>query len=80
MYLPLDNWQAAKRMLEGKKVIIHGDGTTLWTLTHNTDFAQGFVGLMGNVHAIGDTFHITSDERLSWNQIYEIVADARALN
>ena len=76
MYLPLDNWQVARRMLEGKKVIIHGDGTTLWTLTHNTDFAKGFVGLMGNVHAIGDTFHITSDERLTWNQIYEIVADA----
>lgn len=76
MYLPLDNWQVAKRMLEGKKVIIHGDGTTLWTLTHNTDFAKGFVGLMGNVHAIGDAFHITSDERLTWNQIYEIVADA----
>ncbi len=75
-YLPLDNWQAAKRMIDGKRVIIHGDGTSLWTLTHNTDFAKGFVGLMGNVHAIGDSFHITSDERLTWNQIYKIIADA----
>ncbi|HEX2946945.1 MAG TPA: SDR family oxidoreductase [Clostridia bacterium] len=75
-YLPLESWQAAKRMLEGKRVIIHGDGTTLWTLTHNSDFAKGFVGLMGNVHAIGDAIHITSDERLTWNQIYEIIADA----
>lgn len=75
-YLPLDNWQVAKRMLSGKPVIIHGDGTSLWTLTHNSDFAKGFVGLMGNVHAIGDSFHITSDERLTWNQIYGIIADA----
>lgn len=75
-YLPLDGWQVAKRMLEGKRVIIHGDGTTLWTLTHNSDFAKGFVGLMGNVHVIGDAFHITSDERLTWNQIYMIIADA----
>lgn len=75
-YLPLHGWQVAKRMLEGKRVIIHGDGTSLWTLTHNSDFAKGFVGLMGNVHAIGDSFHITSDERLTWNQIYGIIADA----
>lgn len=75
-YLPLDGWQVAKRMLEGKRVIIHGDGTSLWTLTHNSDFAKGFVGLMGNVHAIGDAFHITSDERLTWNQIYAVIADA----
>lgn len=74
--LPLERWQVAKRMIEGKRVIIHGDGTTLWTLTHNSDFAKGFIGLMGNVHAIGDSFHITSDERLTWNQIYEIIADA----
>jgi len=75
-YLPLDGWQVAQRMLEGKRVIIHGDGTTLWTLTHSSDFARGFIGLMGNVHAIGDAFHITSDERLTWNQIYAIIADA----
>lgn len=70
------SWQVLKRMLDGKPVIIPGDGTTLWTLTHNTDFAKAFVGLMGNKHAIGETFHITSDESLTWNQILEIVASA----
>ena len=55
---------------------MHGDGTSLWTLTHHTDFARGFNGLLGNPHAIGETFHITSDEWLSWNQIHEIVARA----
>ena len=63
-------------MLEGKPVIIHGDGTSQWTLTHNTDFAKGFVGLMGNPKAIGEVFQITSDDTLTWNQIYETVADA----
>lgn len=70
------SWQVLKRMLEGKPVIIHGDGTSLWTATHNTDFAKGFIGLMGNPHAIGTAFHITSDESLTWNQIYQVVADA----
>ena len=70
------SWQVLKRMLEGKPVIIHGDGTSQWTVTHNSDFAKGFVGLMGNPHAIGDVFHITSDETLTWNQIYQTVADA----
>ncbi len=74
--LPLGGWQVARRMLAGKRVIIHGDGTSLWTLTHSSDFAKGFVGLMGNVHAIGEAIHITSDERLTWNQIFGIVADA----
>ena len=69
-------WQVIKRMQEGKPVIIQGDGTSLWTLTFNKDFAVGFVGLMGNPHAIGEAFQITSDETLSWNQIYEIIADA----
>jgi nucleoside-diphosphate-sugar epimerase len=64
------------RMRAGKKVVVHGDGTSLWTLTHHRDFAAGFVGLLGNPHAVGDAFHITSDEWLSWNQIYEIVAHA----
>jgi nucleoside-diphosphate-sugar epimerase len=64
------------RMRAGKKVVVHGDGTSLWTLTHHTDFAVGFVGLLGNPHAVGETFHITSDEWLTWNQIYEIVARA----
>ncbi len=70
------SWQVVKRMLEGKPVIIHGDGTSLWTMTHNSDFAKGFIGLMGNVHAIGESFQITSDETLSWNQIYKCIADA----
>lgn len=70
------SWQVLKRMLEGKPVIIPGDGTTLWTVTHNSDFAKAFVGLMGNKHAIGEVFHITGDENLTWNQIHEIVAAA----
>lgn len=70
------SWQVIKRMLEGKPVIIHGDGTSLWTMTRNTDFAKGFIGLMGNPHAIGEAFQITCDETLTWNQIYQCVADA----
>ncbi|MDQ0113367.1 SDR family oxidoreductase [Paenibacillus harenae] len=69
-------WQVAKRMLANKPVIIHGDGTSLWTMTHNSDFAKGFIGLMGNIHAIGESVHITSDETVTWNQIYETIADA----
>lgn len=69
------SYQVIKRMLQGKPVIVHGDGTSLWTVTHNSDFAKGFIGLMGNVHAIGEVFQITSDETLTWNQIYKIVAD-----
>ena len=69
-------WQVIKRMQEGKPVIIHGDGSSLWTLTFNTDFAVGFTGLMGNPHAIGEAFQITSDESLSWNQIYQTISDA----
>ena len=70
------SWQVLKRMLEGKPVIIQGDGTSLWTVTHNTDFAEGFIGLIGNPHAVGEAFQITSDETLTWNQIYKIIADA----
>jgi nucleoside-diphosphate-sugar epimerase len=70
------SWQTLKRMLEGKPVIIHGDGTSLWTVTHNSDFARAFVRLMGNIHAIGEAVHITSDESVTWNQIYQIIADA----
>lgn len=69
------SWQVVKRMLAGKPVIIHGDGTSLWTMTHNSDFAKGFFGLMGNPHAIGESFQITSDESLTWNQIYQCIAD-----
>ena len=74
-YVPIDGgWTAIDRMLRGEPVIVHGDGTSLWTLTHASDFAKGFVGLMGNAHAIGEAFHITSDEWLTWNQIHEILA------
>ena len=69
-------WQVIKRMQEGKPVIIQGDGTSLWTLTWNGDFAIGYTGLMGNRHAIGEAFQITSDETLTWNQIYATIADA----
>lgn len=68
------SFQVIKRMLEGKPVIIHGDGTALWTMTHNSDFAQGYIGLMANPHAIGEAFQITNDETLTWNQIYETIA------
>ena len=64
------------RMLEGKPLVVHGDGTSLWTLTHHEDFAVGMVGLFADPRAIGDTFHITSDEWLSWNQIYNYIARA----
>ena len=64
------------RMRKGKKVVVHGDGTSLWVLTHHDDLAKGFVGLLGNHHAIGHAFHITSDEVLTWNQIYTILAHA----
>jgi nucleoside-diphosphate-sugar epimerase len=64
------------RMRKGKPVIVHGDGSSLWVLTHHRDFAKGFVPLLGNNHAIGESVHITSDELLSWNQIYLICAEA----
>ena len=64
------------RMLKGKPVVVHGDGTSLWTLTHHRDFAVGFNGLLGKPQAIMQTYHITSDECLSWNQIYSFVAEA----
>lgn len=64
------------RIKKGKEVIIHGDGSSIWTITHSDDFAKAFVGLLGHQQAIGHAFHITSDELLSWNQIYEAVAGA----
>ena len=77
IYVPVHgNWTTVDRMLRGLPVIVHGDGTSLWTLTHSADFARGFVGLMGNSHAIGEAYHITSDEWLTWNQIHEILAVA----
>ena len=69
------SWPVIRRMLAGKPVIIHGDGTSLWTMTHNSDFARGFVGLIGNPAAIGEAVQITSDESLTWNCIYETLAE-----
>jgi nucleoside-diphosphate-sugar epimerase len=64
------------RMRRGAKIIVTGDGTSIWTLTHNTDFAKGLVGLYGKPGAIGEDFHITSDEALDWNQIFALVGEA----
>jgi len=64
------------RMRKGKKIVVHGDGTSLWVLTHHRDFAKAFVGLLGNNHALGEVFHITSDEVLTWDQIANLVARA----
>ncbi len=69
-------WQVIRRMLDGKPVIIQGDGTSLWHVTFNRDFAVGYTGLIGNRRAIGEAFQITGDETLSWNQIYQTIADA----
>jgi len=66
----------ADRILKGKPIIIHGDGTSLWTVTHSDDFAKGLVGLLGLTQAIGHPFHITSDEVLTWNMIYKILAES----
>jgi nucleoside-diphosphate-sugar epimerase len=74
-YLPIrGNFTSLTRMRQGKKVIVHGDGSSLWTLTHHADFAKGFIGLLGHSGSIGEAFHITSDEVLTWNQIYELTA------
>lgn len=73
---PKGSWQVLKRMLDGKPVIIQGDGSSLWTLTWNEDFARGFIGLLGNPKAIGEAFQIMSDEQLSWTQVYQCVANA----
>jgi nucleoside-diphosphate-sugar epimerase len=75
--IPLEaGWTAIERMRQGKPIVVHGDGTSLWTMTHNTDFAKAFVGLLGHPMAIGDTFQITSDEVLTWNAIARMLADA----
>ena len=66
----------ADRMKKGLPIIVHGDGSSLWVVTHAEDFGRGFLGLVGNTQAIGHSFHITSDEVLTWNQIYETMADA----
>lgn len=76
-HLPIHGgYTTLERMRQGKKVIVHGDGSSLWTLTHHTDFARGFLALLGNPQAIGEAFHITSDEHLTWNQIFALTAQA----
>ena len=67
------SWQVLDRIRSGKPVIVHGDGLSLWTFTHNTDFAKAFVGLMNNPHAIGEAVHITSDESVTWNAAYDTI-------
>jgi nucleoside-diphosphate-sugar epimerase len=73
--LPGD-WTAIDRLARGAEVIVPGDGTSLWTLTHADDFAQGLVGLLGNPRAVGEVFHITSDDVYTWDQIYTIIGAA----
>ena len=75
--VPFDGkWTVLGRMLAGKPVIVHGDGTSLWTLTHHDDFARAFVPLLGHPRTLGDAFHITSDDVLTWNQIAQTLAAA----
>ena len=73
------DYTVVDRMLRGKSTVVHDDGESLWTLTHNTDFAQAFAGILGNADAVGESFHITSDEALTWNKITETVAAAVGL-
>lgn len=71
-----DDYTIVDRMIKGRPIIVHGDGSSIWTITHSEDFGRGFVGLLGHQQAIGHSFHITSDELLTWNQIYEAVGAA----
>jgi nucleoside-diphosphate-sugar epimerase len=75
--IPFDGkWTALARMRAGKEVVVHGDGTSLWTLTHHADFARGFVPLLAHPRTVGDVFHITSDDVLTWDQIAHTLATA----
>jgi nucleoside-diphosphate-sugar epimerase len=78
--IAVNSWQkpytVIDRMRRGAKIIVPGDGTSIWTITHNSDFAKGLVGLLGHPSAVGEDFHITSDESLTWNQIHSIAAEA----
>lgn len=74
-----EDYTIIDRIKKGKPVIVHGDGNSLWTITHSDDFAIGFTGLLGHQQAIGHSFHITSDEVLTWNQIYDDVAAAAGM-
>ena len=70
------SYTVVDRMRRGRKVIVPGDGSSLWVITHNSDFAKGFIGLLGNKQAIGHAFHITSDEVMCWDQFYRLVGEA----
>jgi len=72
-------WTIVARLLRGRPAVVPGDGESLWTMTHNSDFARGFAGLLGNEAAIGESFHLTSDEVLTWNQITETIVSAAGL-
>jgi nucleoside-diphosphate-sugar epimerase len=72
----MGGWTDIHRMRQGQPVVVHGDGTSLWALTHHADFAKAFVGLLGQPKAVGESFHITSDEVLTWNEIYTALAVA----
>ena len=75
--VPFDGgWTVLGRMLAGKPVIVPGDGTSLWTLTHHEDFARAFVPLLGHPRTLGEAIHITSDDVLTWNQIAQTLAAA----
>lgn len=75
--VPLDGgWTAVERMRQGREVVVHGDGTSLWTLTHHEDFARGFVPLLGHPRTLGEAYHITSDDVLTWNQVVRALAAA----
>ncbi len=79
--LPFQNgWTVIDRMRKGKPVVVHGDGTSLWVMTHHRDFAKAFVGLLGNPKALGEAFHITSDEVLTWDQIFRILGRAASVD
>ena len=73
-------WSLVDRMRKGLPIVVHGDGSSLWTMTHNTDFAQGFLGLLGHPQALGNAFHITSDEVLTWDQIHVAIAHAAGVH
>ena len=73
---PHGGWTVIDRMRRGEPVVVHGDGSSIWTLTHHRDFAKGLVGLLGRDEAVGEAFHITSDEWLTWDRIHHILARA----
>ena len=79
--VPFDGgWTVVERMRQGREVVVHGDGTSLWTLTHSDDFATGFNGLIGRDEALGNSYHITSEQPLTWNFIYQTMANAAGVD